>query len=1136
MEKKLSMMMIFIIVFELCLGINLSIVSQAYGIENTLAFDVTPVVVHRDLHELVVQFKASKACTLYYKALGGYDPEIGSADLIAQGQSMVLDFGATTTVTFNSLTELTTYDLALMLKTDTEASLVYTIQNVYTWGNGNELAYGKITFVRTPGGEGHIYMPFKYDIGGLGPESHLTVTFNDGVQDYVLSSQAEEYFISSQGKVLDITIPAYVFSSGSLSTYATENYNNAGNVRVLFVSGEYFTPKIFYGTNGYVELPAGAIIGESQPSIINAEYISVLDNYDYILVTTDKSVETVPASVNVFYNSNFINYNNFSLTIVETSASAFKIQLNALGEATFAKRASGMLEIVDGNPAQLNDYNNGFKSQVYSNDTSLTDMILFYGTSYAQNVNTAPVQSSLVADELYRINVPNGILNNETINTLRLTMAPETYAEMVYFNGLYEVTIHAKDGSTAKYYLWLMSDPVAVLGLSYGAVPVTDFDPLAFYYGLPEMQTIPISTATYYETAPALMVDLADDMVSVDIVSEPVYQMPGSYGYYVTMSMSDFPTVEFNVQLSFTGELPPNGGDTPPPPDPGDDTPPPDDPPVDPGDDTPPTEEPPTDPGDNTPPPVVVPPTPTNDTDKNESPVAMTEEVPSQPEQTSTVEETLNELQDTLTEAKTQEQAIDAVKKTGDALAQVNASLGSNPEMGTVKAQVNELTLNVESKLMLIEDSTKQVEVLKDFLLSAKSLQAAIDVPMPEMNQSIGEMIQKVANRLSTTTLSVGQTEGPAVIDADVIQDAITKQVEGLKVLNELQREFFSNEVQKDLKAEIQLNVQTPQDAKALTLSFPQEVVGLLQAQKIESISVKNQNVVIKLPISEFGTDESTQVSIEQKPAPPVREPMAEVPKVVYEFRLAVAGDAKDVFSRPLTLTFDLKTFELESASQSELSVYKYDPELQQWKPVGGIVDPQSGVIFVKRDNLSQYTVLKSKKSFTDADNSWAKEEINAMLNKGIVSDVGKFEPKSLLTRGEFAQWIANAYGLKVSSKNLPFKDVPKDSPYYNAIAAVYQQGLLQGSKDKFNPDKPLTQNELAAALGKVLISFDNKQKSGKVTSKYLSQLKTTQMASWAEDDMALLMELGMAVNANSGSTTMTKEAVASAFMKFYRS
>lgn len=500
------------------------------------------------------------------------------------------------------------------------------------------------------------------------------------------------------------------------------------------------------------------------------------------------------------------------------------------------------------------------------------------------------------------------------------------------------------------------------------------------------------------------------------------------------------------------------------------------------------------------------------------------------------LQNTLNNF-DTIFKAVTNnEQAFSTLNSMDSVLGKITFTQTDAAANANAAKLAESLTLNTESKLLLIKNPTQQLEVLTNFVNAAITLQNSSTVPLVSMEQSIGEMLQKTANNFGTTQIKVSETGGPVVVEIKVIQDVIANQVEGLKQLNALQQKFFDAGSQQTIKPEIKLEVQTAEGSKELQLTLQQEVVGMLQAQKIDAVAISSQNVQIKVPVSDLRPSENTQIRIEQRTAPVLRVPLSEPPKVVYEFAMLVNNTKQETFAKPITLSFELGAFGFANEPGSSLVIGRYNENLQVWEPVGGIVDPQSGVIFAKRDNLSQYTVLKSKKSFSDADNSWAKDEINAMLNKGIVSDADSFKPQSLLTRGEFAQWIANAYGLKVSEKGLPFKDVPKNSEYYGAIAAVYQQGILQGSKDKFNPDKPLTQNELASALGKVLVSFDNKQKSDKVTSKHLSALKTTQVASWAEDDMALLMELGMAVNAKSGAANITKEAAASAFMKFYKS
>lgn len=486
----------------------------------------------------------------------------------------------------------------------------------------------------------------------------------------------------------------------------------------------------------------------------------------------------------------------------------------------------------------------------------------------------------------------------------------------------------------------------------------------------------------------------------------------------------------------------------------------------------------------------------------------------------------------------TEAQAVKTLGSMGSLLDEMRLQLLTQPGPSAgvrVTALAEQLTLNTEKKLALIQSPEQQVTVLTQFIAAAKQLEIAAQLPMDDMKQSITQMLQNTANNFGK--LEIQQTEtGEVKLEVAGVQNAIQKQLEGIKQLNALQDQFFDAGTNKSLKQEITIDIKGSKESSDVRVGIQPEIIELLKGENIQSLAVKNLNIEMKLPVSELALGKDTQLVMEQIAPPVTTNPLEEQPKAVYEFGLMVNEQPQEKFSRPITLTFSLASFGYEKESTEVLSVYKLNTVQMRWEPVGGIVDPQSGSIFVTRDNLSQYTVLKSKKSFSDADQSWAKVEINAMLNKGIVTDTAKFEPKSVLTRGEFATWIANAYGLKVSDKGVPFKDVPKDSAYYNAVAAVYQQGILVGNKGKFNPDKPLTQNELAAALGKVLVSFDNKQKSDKVTSKHLSALKTTQVASWADDDMALLMELGFNATAKSGGDKVTKEAAASAFMKFYKS
>lgn len=80
--------------------------------------------------------------------------------------------------------------------------------------------------------------------------------------------------------------------------------------------------------------------------------------------------------------------------------------------------------------------------------------------------------------------------------------------------------------------------------------------------------------------------------------------------------------------------------------------------------------------------------------------------------------------------------------------------------------------------------------------------------------------------------------------------------------------------------------------------------------------------------------------------------------------------------------------------------------------------------------------------------NTWAKDDINELLNKGVVKETAAFAPKGELTREDFARWVAKAYGLEAGNKALPFKDV-SNHPYYNELAAAcsrhHQRKVLFG-------------------------------------------------------------------------------------------
>ncbi|WP_042470271.1 S-layer homology domain-containing protein [Bacillus ndiopicus] len=91
------------------------------------------------------------------------------------------------------------------------------------------------------------------------------------------------------------------------------------------------------------------------------------------------------------------------------------------------------------------------------------------------------------------------------------------------------------------------------------------------------------------------------------------------------------------------------------------------------------------------------------------------------------------------------------------------------------------------------------------------------------------------------------------------------------------------------------------------------------------------------------------------------------------------------------------------------------------------------------------------------------------LVNRGVVSGYsdGTFRPSEAITRGEAAKIIALAMGLNVTRpKNPGYTDVSQSHPYYSYIAAIANEGIIDGFNDKtFKPNELITRGQIAKAL-----------------------------------------------------------------------
>lgn len=95
--------------------------------------------------------------------------------------------------------------------------------------------------------------------------------------------------------------------------------------------------------------------------------------------------------------------------------------------------------------------------------------------------------------------------------------------------------------------------------------------------------------------------------------------------------------------------------------------------------------------------------------------------------------------------------------------------------------------------------------------------------------------------------------------------------------------------------------------------------------------------------------------------------------------------------------------------------------------------------------------------------------DIMNLVNRGVIKGYpdNTYKPGKAVTRAEAALILANV--LELDTKNVTdpgFKDVPKTNFYYNAIAALTKEGIINGFQDgTFKPKDTLTRGQMAKII-----------------------------------------------------------------------
>jgi hypothetical protein len=175
------------------------------------------------------------------------------------------------------------------------------------------------------------------------------------------------------------------------------------------------------------------------------------------------------------------------------------------------------------------------------------------------------------------------------------------------------------------------------------------------------------------------------------------------------------------------------------------------------------------------------------------------------------------------------------------------------------------------------------------------------------------------------------------------------------------------------------------------------------------------------------------------------------------------------------------------------------------------------GKYYAKINSLSNstYSVVWHPIEFADVANHWAKDAINDMGSRMIVSGMGNdtFKPNQYITRAEFAAILVRGLGLRLEDGEKLFTDVKQSDWYSSAIFTANSYNLISGFEDgTFRPDDTITREQAMIMIARAMkITGLNRQwEEHEIEEVLRSFADANQASEWAKLGVAEVLDAGI--------------------------
>lgn len=179
----------------------------------------------------------------------------------------------------------------------------------------------------------------------------------------------------------------------------------------------------------------------------------------------------------------------------------------------------------------------------------------------------------------------------------------------------------------------------------------------------------------------------------------------------------------------------------------------------------------------------------------------------------------------------------------------------------------------------------------------------------------------------------------------------------------------------------------------------------------------------------------------------------------------------------------------------------------------------------------STYTVIWHPVKFADVTNSWAKDAINNMGSRTVVSGVDSvnYEPDRNVTRAEFVVIIVRALGLEQGMGTNGFNDVKNADWYCGSIETATVYGLITGHDNgTFRPNDKITREQtmviIARAMGITKLNPELTNRTNREVAELLIPFADSVLADdWAKSSIAACLKTGVLTGRTSTTLGLTE-------------